>query len=102
MAAILANKLFLRLLVAWFVTGIANGVPAALFLLYLRHGLEVTAAEEGMFIPPISLPASWPFRCGWAWPAALASIAPGRWQWLWHAPPSSPYRSLKREKSSGF
>lgn len=48
--AILANKLFLRLLVAWFVNGIANGVPAALFLLYLRHGLEVTAAEEGMFI----------------------------------------------------
>ena len=46
----MANKLFLRLLVAWFVNGIANGVPAALFLLYLRHGLEVTAAEEGMFI----------------------------------------------------
>ena len=48
--AIVTNKLFLRLLVAWFVNGIANGVPAALFLLYLRHGLKVTAAEEGTFI----------------------------------------------------
>lgn len=35
------NRLFLRLLGAWFVNGIANGLPAVLFPLYCAHVLDV-------------------------------------------------------------
>lgn len=35
------NRLFLRLLGAWFVNGLANGIPAVLFPLYCAHVLAV-------------------------------------------------------------
>jgi Na+/melibiose symporter-like transporter len=35
------NRLFLRPLGAWFVNGLANGIPAALFPLYCAHVLDV-------------------------------------------------------------
>ena len=44
------NKPFLKLLSAWFINGIANGIPAALFFLYLEYGLGVAAAERPRFI----------------------------------------------------
>ena len=37
--AMLANLPFLRLFCAWFLNGLATGLPAVLFPLYLQHGL---------------------------------------------------------------
>ena len=45
-----ANKPFLRLLFAWFINGLANGIPAALFLIYLQHGLGAGEDDRAMFI----------------------------------------------------
>ncbi len=47
---ILSNRPFVRLLSAWFINGLANGLPAVLFLLYLKHGLGVGAVVQGVFI----------------------------------------------------
>lgn len=44
------NRPFLRLLAAWFVNGLANGLPAVLFPLYLAHGLVVSQLERGVLI----------------------------------------------------
>lgn len=44
------NRPFLRLIAAWFLNGLANGLPAALFPLYLRHVLQVDAAMQGGLI----------------------------------------------------
>lgn len=44
------NKPFLRLAAAWFVNGMANGIPAALFLFYLEHGLGADEEFRGLFI----------------------------------------------------
>jgi Na+/melibiose symporter-like transporter len=49
-AAALANKPFLRLLAGWFVNGLANGLPAVLFPLYLQHALQADALERGVLI----------------------------------------------------
>jgi Na+/melibiose symporter-like transporter len=53
-AAVLAglqhNRPFLRLIAAWFLNGLANGLPAALFPLYLRHGLQVGEHLQGALI----------------------------------------------------
>lgn len=38
-----SNGPFLRLIVAYFLNGIANGLPATLFLLYVEHVLEASA-----------------------------------------------------------
>ena len=45
-----ANKPFLRLGVGWFINGLANGIPAVLFLLYLEYGLGADADSRGLFI----------------------------------------------------
>lgn len=45
-----ANKPFLRLLGAWFINGLANGLPAVLFPLYLTHALDVGEALKGALI----------------------------------------------------
>ena len=45
-----ANGPFRRLLAAWFINGLANGIPAALFLIYLEHGLGADAAMQPLFI----------------------------------------------------
>ena len=44
------NHLFLRLLFAWFVNGVANGIPAALFFIYLEYGLGAEANIRPIFI----------------------------------------------------
>ena len=48
--SLFGNRLFLRLLSAWFINGLANGIPAALFFLYLEHGLGVTEDLRPRFI----------------------------------------------------
>ncbi len=45
-----ANRPFLRLIGAWFLNGLANGIPAALFLIYLEHGLGAGEQERPLFI----------------------------------------------------
>lgn len=50
LASLAGNRPFLRLLFAWFVNGLANGIPAVLFLLYLEHRLGAAAADRPLFI----------------------------------------------------
>jgi len=47
-----ANAPFRRLLMAWFVNGLANGLPAVLLPLYLRHqlGADATATAGLIFV----------------------------------------------------
>ncbi len=51
-----ANKPFLRLFIAWFVNGLANGLPAVLFLLYMEHGLGIGENDRPQFILAYFLP----------------------------------------------
>lgn len=44
------NKPFVRLLSAWFINGMANGIPAALFLLYLEYGLQADTSQRSILI----------------------------------------------------
>lgn len=44
------NKPFLRLLSAWFLNGLANGIPAALFFIYLEHGLGANDRVQPAFV----------------------------------------------------
>jgi len=44
------NGPFCRLIGAWVINGFANGLPAALFILYLQYGLEADAAIRPRFI----------------------------------------------------
>jgi glycoside/pentoside/hexuronide:cation symporter, GPH family len=48
--AIAANRPFLRLFCAWFVNGLATGLPAVLFPLYLQHGLAAGQTARGIMI----------------------------------------------------
>ena len=48
--SLFTNKLFLRLVFIWFLNGIANGVPAALLLLYLDHALFVAEDMKSIFL----------------------------------------------------
>lgn len=50
LAGLQHNCPFLRLIAAWFLNGLANGLPAALFPLYLRHGLQVGDELQGALI----------------------------------------------------
>ncbi len=50
MRALRDNRPFLRLLLAWFVNGLANGIPAALFLLYLEHALRADQGQRSAMI----------------------------------------------------
>jgi Na+/melibiose symporter-like transporter len=50
LAALLANKPFLRLMSGWFVNGLANGLPAVLFPLYLQYGLGAGPIARGVLI----------------------------------------------------
>ncbi len=82
-----ANGPFLRLLSAWFLNGIANGIPAALFFIYLDHGLGAQIDERPIFILtyfiaaisaiPIWLNLSQRFNKHrtWCWAMALACVA---------------------------
>jgi Na+/melibiose symporter-like transporter len=44
------NKLFLRVLSAWFINGLANGLPAVCLPLYLTHILKADDQTEGMLL----------------------------------------------------
>ena len=48
--SVVHNAAFLRLLAAWFVNGLANGLPAVLFAFYLDHALKADAAARGILI----------------------------------------------------
>lgn len=48
--AIARNRPFVRLLTGWFVNGLANGLPAVLFPLYLQYGLGAGPVERGVLI----------------------------------------------------
>jgi len=50
LAALLANKPFLRLLAAWTVNGLATGVPATLFPFFVTHVLRADATAQGVFL----------------------------------------------------
>ena len=45
-----SNKPFVRLVAAWFLNGLANGIPAVLFLYYLEFVLQVDEAQRGALI----------------------------------------------------
>ncbi|MEX2644139.1 MAG: MFS transporter [Acetobacterales bacterium] len=47
---VLHNGPFMRLLAAWFANGLANGLPAVLFPLYLEHGLQADSTQRGILI----------------------------------------------------
>ena len=44
------NKLFLRLLTAWFVNGLANAIPAVLFTFYCAHILSVDDQTRNLLL----------------------------------------------------
>lgn len=46
----LANRPFVRLLSGWFVNGLANGLPAVLFPLYVQYGLQAGPTTRGVLI----------------------------------------------------
>jgi len=48
--SLFSNQLFLRLLAAWFLNGLANGIPAALFFIYLEHGLGAGPDVRPLFV----------------------------------------------------
>lgn len=48
--AIKSNKPFLRLLAAWVINGMANGIPAALFPLFIGHVLKLGEVDQGLLI----------------------------------------------------
>jgi len=47
---VLANRPFMRLIAAWFLNGLANGVPAALFFLYLEFTLGADTDTRAIFV----------------------------------------------------
>jgi len=49
-AEIAGNRPFVRLVSAWFVNGLANGLPAVLFPLYLQHALKAGPVAQGVLI----------------------------------------------------
>jgi glycoside/pentoside/hexuronide:cation symporter, GPH family len=46
--SLLGNRPFLLLVSGWFVNGIANGIPAVLFILYMKHVLRASELERGL------------------------------------------------------
>jgi Na+/melibiose symporter-like transporter len=45
-----ANKPFVRLVCAWLINGFANGLPAALFFLYVQYALQADEVTRGGLI----------------------------------------------------
>ena len=50
LATMWQNKPFVRLVAAWFLNGLANGIPAVLFLYYLEFGLQASEEARGALI----------------------------------------------------
>lgn len=73
------NRPFQRLLAAWFVNGLANGVPAALFFIYLEYRLGADPTQRSVFVLLyfVAAVAAIPL---WSW----ASIRLGKHRaWCW-------------------
>ncbi|MDX2142524.1 MAG: MFS transporter [Rhodospirillaceae bacterium] len=79
MKAMSGNKPFMRLLAAWFINGLANGIPSSLFLLFLQHRLEADQAERGVLILVYFLAAVLSIP---AWSGLSARIGKHR-AWCW-------------------
>ena len=67
---ILANKPFVRLLAAWLINGLANGIPSTLFLLFLEHRLQADQSERGIlilvyFLFAVATIPAWLWLSGW-------------------------------------
>jgi Na+/melibiose symporter-like transporter len=77
-----ANRPFRRLLAAWAVNGIANGLPAALFLLLCRHLLADPAAAGPLLLAYfVAGIASVPF---WGWMSGrIGKHRAWCWAMLW-------------------
>ena len=62
-----AMRPFVRLIAAYFINGLANGIPATLFLYFVSRAARRGGACAGRCCSSISWPASrvsrWP--CGW-------------------------------------
>jgi Na+/melibiose symporter-like transporter len=79
---VLRNRPFTRLLAAWVLNGMAGGLPAALFPLYLQHGLGVDEATRDRLIliyfvaAVVAIPGWLALSRAWskhrAWAAAMA------------------------------
>lgn len=50
LASLFHNKPFVRLVSAWFINGLANGLPAVLFPLYLDHVLQASPLARNLLI----------------------------------------------------
>lgn len=86
-ASLLENRPFARLISAWFLNGIANGIPAVLFFIYLEHGLGVSGDRRPLFVlayfaaAVVSVPLWWALsrRLGkhrtWCWAMIYACAA---------------------------
>ena len=44
------NKLFLRVLIAWFINGLANGLPAVCLPLFMGHILNASKTDQAMLV----------------------------------------------------
>ena len=64
--AITSNGPFVRLLSGWFINGLANGIPAVLFPLYLQYGLQVEPTQKGILISVYFLSGIIAIP-GWVW-----------------------------------
>ncbi|OKH88596.1 MFS transporter [Thalassospira sp. TSL5-1] len=49
-AGLWKNRLFVRLLCAWMINGLANGLPAVCFPLFIRYGLGLNSADQNILI----------------------------------------------------
>lgn len=85
--ALAGNGPFVRLVAAWFLNGLANGIPATLFFLYLEYGLGADQTQRPLFVllyflsAVVAVPAwkSASRRLGkhqaWCWAMAAACLA---------------------------
>jgi Na+/melibiose symporter-like transporter len=46
---VMTNKTFQILLSGWLLNGIANGIPAVLFIIYMKHVLKADELDRGIF-----------------------------------------------------
>jgi Na+/melibiose symporter-like transporter len=47
-AGLVGNKPFRLLIVSWLLNSLANGIPAVLFILFMKHGLGASVVERGV------------------------------------------------------
>lgn len=96
-----ANRPFLRLLAAWLINGVANGLPATLFVLYVEYRLGAGSWQGGLLFAyfaaaVVGMPAwvalarrigkhrTWCVAMAWAcaWFALAPLLGPGDTAWF--------------------